>query len=105
LVGLINHENSEVRECVLDLLAGMVGPPAQATPALAQRLDREQDRDAQMRIIAMLGRIGPAAREAVPVLIRYTRHDDVNVRRDAIAALKQISPADAAQIPETAGEP
>ena len=105
LVGLINHENSEVRERVLDLLAGMVGPPAQATPALAQRLDREQDRDAQMRIIAMLGRIGPAAREAVPVLIRYTRHDDVNVRRDAIAALKQISPADAAQIPETAGEP
>lgn len=105
LVGLINHENSEVRERVLDLLEGMDGPPAQAAPALVQRLDGEQDTNTQMRIIAMLGRIGPAAKEVVPVLIRYTRHNDVNVRRDAIGALEQISPADAAQIPQRAREP
>jgi len=105
LARLINHENAEIRDSILDILEAMDVPSAQLAAALAQRLDREQDNDAQIRIIEMLRVIGPGAKAAVPVLIKYTRHDDPNIRHMTIEALKEISPADAARIPETAGEP
>jgi HEAT repeat protein len=105
LARLINHENTEIREGILDILEAMHAPSAQLAAALAQRLDGEQNNDARIRIIEMLRVIGPGAKAAVPVLIKYTRHDDPNIRHMTIEALKEISPANAAGIPETAGEP
>jgi HEAT repeat protein len=97
LIKLLNHEDSDVRTAVLDILRRMGPTASEAIPSLIQLLPYE-DETRQDYIFAIISRMGPAAEPFMLEIAKYLDHEDINVRRAATNTLKRISPEKAEQI-------
>jgi len=97
LIKLLNHENTDVRTTVLDILR-RIGPAASdAIPSLIKLLPYEDETRSDY-IFAIIGGMGTAAESFMPKIAEYLDHKDINVRRAATNTLKRISPEKAEQI-------
>jgi len=97
LIKLLNHENTDVRTAVLDILR-RIGPAASdAIPSLIQLLPYEHETRKDY-IFSIISRMGPAAEPFMLEIAKYLDHEDINVRRAATNTLKRISPEKAEQI-------
>jgi len=97
LIKLLNHENTDVRTTVLDILR-RIGPAASdAIPSLIKLLPYEDETRSDY-IFAIIGGMGTAAEPFMLEIAKYLDHEDINVRRAATNTLKRISPEKAEQI-------
>ena len=97
LIKLLNHEDSDVRTAVLDILRRMGPTASEAIPSLIQLLPYEHETRKDY-IFAIIGGMGTAAESFMPKIAEYLDHKDINVQRAATIALKRISSEKAEQI-------
>lgn len=97
LIKLLNHEDSDVRTAVLDILRRMGPTASEAIPSLIKLLPYEDETRSDY-IFAIIGGMGPAAEPFMLEIAKYLDHEDINVRRAATNTLKRISPEKAEQI-------
>ena len=97
LIKLLNHEDSDVRTAVLDILRRMGPAASDAIPSLIKLLPYEDETRSDY-IFAIIGGMGTAAEPFMLEIAKYLDHEDINVRRAATNTLKRISPEKAEQI-------
>jgi HEAT repeat protein/S1-C subfamily serine protease len=92
LVGLLKHQDAEVRVQALKALGKMGRDGKAALPNVLEACKGTADLGTRRAAVEALGPLGADAKAAVPVLIEALKESDKDLRRDAIVVLAKFGP-------------
>lgn len=87
LAGLLDHDDSEVRGAAALSLVRAGAAPADAVPALVERLRREQEQEVRQALVVALATVGVAA---LPALLAVVREQVPDTLLPAVEAIIKI---------------
>lgn len=87
LAGLLGHDDSEVRGAAALSLVRAGAAPADAVPALVERLRREQEQEVRQALVVALATVGVAA---LPALLTVVREQVPDTLLPAVEAIIKI---------------